>query len=189
MQADVSVPEDVARLFARAGAGFGTVDVLVNNAGGVSFGPVEAITVEEFRREVDTNVLAAVLTTRAFVAQPELTAGSIVNVSTAGTSSLPPYAGLYVATKAALEAFTVIAAKEFGPRGIRVNAIAPSASDTDGTRAAGFVGSEVALATAASIPLGRLGEPGDYGPVVTFLASEDARWITGDVLLVSGGQR
>lgn len=189
VQADVSDPADVTRLFARAQQEFGTVDVLVNNAAVVAFGPVEGITVEEFHREVGTNLLATVLTTQAFAGQPGLTGGSIVNVSTAGTSSLPAHAGLYVATKAAVEAFTVITAKEFGPRGIRVNAIAPSASDTDGTRAAGFVGSEAAAATVASIPLGRLGEPGDYGPVVTFLASEDARWITGDVLLVSGGQR
>jgi 3-oxoacyl-[acyl-carrier protein] reductase len=189
VQADVSTPEGVTRLFTTVAQELGRVDVLVNNAGAYSFAPVEAITLEDFHRQVDTNLLATILTTQAFVAQRGLAGGSIVNLSTSGTTSLPTYSGLYVATKAAVDAFTVISAKELGSRGIRVNAIAPSASDTEGTRAMGFIGSEVAEQTAASIPLGRLGEPGDYGPVVAFLASDDARWITGDVILVSGGQR
>lgn len=74
-------------------------------------------------------------------------------------------------------------------RGIRVNAIAPGPSDTDGTRSSGFVGSDMEAASVAATPLGRTGRPDDYGPVVAFLTSEDARWVTGDVLLVSGGQR
>lgn len=127
---------------------------------------------------------------QAFAAQDDLGASaSIVNVSTAGTSSRPPFTSVYVGTKSALNAITGIVAKELAPRRIRVNAVAPSASDTDRTRAMGFVGSPAADAAVAEIPLGRLGTPEDYGPVVTFLASAAARWITGEVLFASGGQR
>jgi 3-oxoacyl-[acyl-carrier protein] reductase len=127
---------------------------------------------------------------QAFAAQEDLgPSASIVNVSTAGTSSHPTYSAVYVGTKSALNSITRIVAKELAPRGIRVNAVAPSASDTDGTRAAGFIGSPAAQAAIADIPLGRLGTPEDYGPVVTFLASDAARWITGEVLFASGGQR
>ncbi|AXX30307.1 SDR family oxidoreductase [Actinosynnema pretiosum subsp. pretiosum] len=189
VRADVADPEQVAELFSAARAEFGIVDVLVNNAGVVVFGPIESVGVADFRRQVDTNFLGPVLTTQAFAAQPDLAGGVIVNVSTAGTIGLPPHASVYVASKSALEAFTVVSAKELGPRGIRVLGIAPGASDTDGTRALGFVGSEQAVATAAQNPLGRIGVPDDYAPVVAFLVSDEARWITGDVLLVSGGQR
>jgi 3-oxoacyl-[acyl-carrier protein] reductase len=127
---------------------------------------------------------------QAFAAQEDLgPSASIVNVSTAGTSTHPAYSTVYVATKSALNSATRIVAKELAPRGIRVNAVAPSASDTDGTRAMGFVGSPAAEAAIAEIPLGRLGTPEDYGPVVTFLASDAARWITGEVVFASGGQQ
>ena len=126
---------------------------------------------------------------QALAGQDDITAASIINVSTAGTFSFPAYTGLYVATKSAVNAFTLVAAKELGPRGIRVNAIAPGPSDTEGTRAMGYAGSAQEAAAITTTPLGRTGRPDDYGPVVTFLASDDARWITGEVLLVSGGQR
>lgn len=188
-QADVAKNEDVTRLFASAREAFGPVDLLVNNAGVVTFGPLGAITGQDFRRQIDTNLLGPILTTQALAAQDDLGAASIINVSTAGTLTLPAYGALYVATKSALEAFTIVAAKELGSRGIRVNAIAPGPSDTEGTRAGGYTGSQQEAASVAGTPLGRTGVPDDYGPVVTFLASDDARWITGDVLLVSGGLR
>ncbi|MET0424764.1 MAG: SDR family oxidoreductase [Actinoplanes sp.] len=189
VQADVANEDDVSRLFATARATYGPVDVLVNNAAVVAFGPLSAITADEFRRQIDTNLYGTILTTQALAAQDDLGAASIINVSTAGTLSHPAYAGLYVATKAAVNAFTLVAAKELGPRGIRVNAIAPGPSDTEGTRALGYPGSDQEAAAVATTPLGRTGVPNDYGPVVTFLASADANWITGDVILVSGGMR
>ena len=190
VQADVSRRADVEALFAAARDAFGPVDVLVNNAAVVVFGPLSGVTDDDVRLQVDTNFLGPVLTMQAFAAQPDLgPSASIVNVSTAGTSTHPAYSAVYVATKSALNSATRIVAKELAPRGIRVNAVAPSVSDTDGTRAMGFIGSPAAEAAVAEIPLGRLGTPEDYGPVVTFLASDDARWITGEVLFASGGQQ
>ena len=190
LQGDVSRRGDVEALFAAARQAYGPVDVLVNNAGVVSFGPLSAMTDEDFHRQTDTNLLGPLLMMQAFAAQEDLgPSASIVNISTAGTSTHPAYASVYVSTKSALNSATRIVAKELAPRGIRVNAVAPSASDTDGTRAMGFIGSPAAEAAIAEIPLGRLGVPEDYGPVVTFLASDAARWITGEVLFASGGQR
>lgn len=190
VQGDVGRREDVQALFATARKAFGPIDVLVNNAAIATFAPLSVVTDEDFHRQVDTNFLGPVLTMQAFAAQEDLgPSASIVNVSTAGTSSHPTYSAVYVGTKSALNSITRIVAKELAPRGIRVNAVAPSASDTDGTRAAGFIGSPAAEAAIADIPLGRLGTPEDYGPVVTFLASDAARWITGEVLFASGGQR
>ncbi|MGA5299709.1 SDR family NAD(P)-dependent oxidoreductase [Nucisporomicrobium flavum] len=189
VRADVSQAADVAELFRAARHAFGPVDILVNNAGVYSFAPLTAVSAGDFEQQVGTNVLGTLLTMQAFAGQDDLGPASIVNVSTAGTMSHPPYAGLYVATKSAVNALTVVAAKELAARGIRVNAIAAGVSDTDGTRAMGFIGSAQAQQAVAEIPLGRLGAPDDYGPVVTFLSSDAARWITGDIVLVSGGQR
>lgn len=190
VQADVARGDEVAALFAAANDAFGTVDVLVNNAAIAEFLPLGAFTEEHYRRASDTNFWGPMQTMQAFIAQPGLgPGGAIINVSTAGTTTLPPYAGLYVATKAALDAATVIAAKELGPRGIRVNTIAPSSSDTESTRASGFVGSPLAEQAIGQIPLGRLGQPDDYGQLAVFLASAAAGWITGAHVHVSGGQR
>ncbi|WP_042418515.1 SDR family NAD(P)-dependent oxidoreductase [Streptacidiphilus anmyonensis] len=189
VQADVARGGDVRRLFDRAREEYGPVDVLVNNAAVAVFMPLSDITEKEFQREMTTNVLGTILTTQALAAQDDIGAASVVNVSTAGTLTHPLYSSLYVASKSAVNAFTIAAAKELGPRGIRVNAIMPGPSDTEGTRAMGFVGSAQEAQAIADTPLGRTGTPDDYGPLVAFLASDDARWITGDVILASGGMR
>lgn len=186
---DVSVEADVLALFDAARDEFGPVDVLVNNAGVATFAPVAAITADDYRRQMDTNFWSVVLTTQALAAQDDVDGASIINVSTGGTLQFPAYGSMYVATKSAVESFTIIAAKELGPRGIRVNGIAPGPSATEGTTASGFVGSDLESASILATPLGRSGRPEDYGPVAVFLASDAARWVTGDVILVSGGQR
>ncbi|NSC19741.1 SDR family oxidoreductase [Streptomyces albus subsp. chlorinus] len=189
VQADVADGEDVHRLFDRARAAYGPVDVLVNNAGVGTFVPLSDITEAQFHSETTTNLLGTILTTQALAAQDDIEAASIINVSTSGTVSHPPDASLYVASKSAVNAFTIVASKELGPRGIRVNAIMPGPSDTDGTRAMGYSGSEREAQAIAATPLGRTGTPDDYGPLVAFLASDDACWITGDLILASGGLR
>lgn len=189
VQADVAGSDDVRRLFDRAREAFGPVDVLVNNAAVATFVPLSAITAEQFQREVTTNFLGTILTTQALAAQEDIGTASIINISTAGTLTHPPYTSLYVATKSAVNAFTIVTAKELGPRGIRVNAIMPGPSDTEGTRAMRYAGSDLEAQSIAATPLGRTGTPDDYGPIVAFLASDDARWITGDVILASGGMR
>lgn len=189
VRADVAAGDDVRRLFEKAREEYGPVDVLVNNAAVATFTPLSGITEDQFQREMTTNLLGTILTTQALAAQDDIGTASVINVSTAGTATLPPYTSLYVASKSAVNAFTVVAAKELGPRGIRVNAIMPGPSDTEGTRAMGYAGSDQEAQAIAATPLGRTGTPDDYGPLVAFLASDDARWITGDVILASGGLR
>jgi 3-oxoacyl-[acyl-carrier protein] reductase len=189
VRADVGRRADVTALFEAARAAFGTVDLLVNNAGISVFAPIEAITDEDYRRHVDTNLWGTLLTTQALIGQPGLGPASIINVSTAGTTFHPAYSALYIATKAAVNAATLVAAKELGPRGIRVNAVLPGYSDTEGTRAMGFVGSPAADQAVAGVPLGRLGVPDDYGSLAVFLASDAARFITGAIIHASGGVR
>jgi 3-oxoacyl-[acyl-carrier protein] reductase len=189
VQADVSRTGDVTRLFETARSSFGTVSILVNNAGVYTFAPLAGITEADFHRLYATNVLGPFLTMQAFAAQADADGGAIVNIATVGISSAPPMTALYTSTKAALASATRIAAKELAPRRIRVNAIAPASSDTDGTRALGVIGTPAEAQFVASILLGRLGQPEDVGPVAAFLASDAARFITGEVIFASGGDR
>jgi 3-oxoacyl-[acyl-carrier protein] reductase len=88
-----------------------------------------------------------------------------------------------------VDAITVSLSKELGSRKIRVNSLSPGMIETEGFHAAGFGGSDMQTAVEAQTPLGRIGQPGDIGPVAVFLASDDSRWITGQALLVSGGYK
>ena len=113
----------------------------------------------------------------------------MINISSAITSMLPANSSVYSATKGAVDAITGVLAKELGPRGIRVNAILPGIVVTEGTQAAGFTGGELEAGIVAQTPLGRSGRPDDIGDVAAFLASEDARWLTGERITASGGFR
>ena len=186
---DVASPGDVERLFEQANAALGPVDTLVNNAAIFSFQPFEDVTPSEFDRHYRTNVLSVFLTCQGFVKQLPGTGGSIVNISTSGVSNNAAGSALYTSTKAAITTLTRALANELGPRNVRVNAVAPGATDTDGTRALGLITDEMVARVVAATPLGRLGHPDDIGPVVAFLASQDAAWITGDVIFASGGSR
>ncbi|MDX2604268.1 glucose 1-dehydrogenase [Streptomyces caniscabiei] len=188
VQADVAQPDDVANLFASTREAFGPVDILVNNAGVFRFGPLGSISVAEFHRHFDTNVLGALLTSQEFANQREADGGSIINITSVGVSFAQPNASLYTVSKTALVGVTRTLSVELAPRKIRVNAIAAGLADTEGVRATGLIGSDAGRALVAQIPLGRIGVPEDIGPAAAFLASEDARWITGDTLFVTGGQ-
>ena len=186
-QADVSSEADLDRLFAETKAAYGRLDVLVNNAGVYGFAPLEAITSGEFHRMFDLNVLGLLLASQKAAAAFDEAGGSIVNIGS-GIVKLNPAAGtVYTATKAAVDAISISLAKELGPRGIRVNSLSPGMVDTEGARTLGVIGSEMERASVAQTPLGRVGEPDDIASVATFLASQDARWITGQVIQVSGG--
>jgi 3-oxoacyl-[acyl-carrier protein] reductase len=188
-QADVSKAAEVKRMFEQAVQVLGPVDILVNNGGVYSFGPLEAFTAEEFHRQYDTNVLGPFLTMQEFLRRSGSAGGSIINILTAGISLDSPYSSLYTSTKSALASATRILAKELAVKKIRVNAIAPGATITEGYHALGVAGSEMEAQMIASTPLGRLGLPEDIAPIAVFLASEDAAWVTGDVVFASGGQR
>ena len=142
IQASVSNPEEVKRLFSETKAAFGRLDILVNNAGVFKFEPFESISVAEFDRVFSTNVLGPILTIQEAIKQFGFEEGRVINISSlAGSHSLPN--GIpYSATKAAVENLTQGLSAELGSRRIRVNAIAPGYTRSEGTAAAGLLGEE-----------------------------------------------
>jgi 3-oxoacyl-[acyl-carrier protein] reductase len=117
------------------------------------------------------------------------TGGSIINISSITSENPVHNSALYSASKGALDTLTAALAKELGPRRIRVNAVAPGSTVTQGTRRIGLAGSEREKAMAAATPLGRLGQPEDIAPLVAFLASDESAWMTGERITASGGLR
>src|SRR6185437_15903183 len=131
--------------------------------------PIEAVTEEQYRKMFDINVLGVLLTTQAAVKHLG-EGGSVINISSAVTSLLPPQSTVYTGTKGAVDAITGVLAAELGPRKIRVNAINPGIVETEGTHAAGFIGSEFESNAVVQTPLGRTGQPDDIATVAVFLA-------------------
>lgn len=189
VQGDVSKEADVRRMFAESSKAFGRVDILVNNAGVYEFTPIEEFTVDQYRRMFDINVLGLLLATREAVKQFGPDGGNIINIGSVAATGAPASFSVYSSTKGALDTITMSLAKELGPRKIRVNSVNPGMVVTEGTRAQGITESEWAKQIAAQTPLRRIGQPDDIGPVVAFIASDDARWVTGQLIQVSGGDR
>lgn len=187
VQGDVAKAADVQRIFAETKKAFGKLDVLVNNAGVYQFAPLEAVTEEQFRRQFDTNVLGLILATQEATKYFGAEGGSVINIGSVVSRLTPPASVVYTATKGAVDAVTGVLAKELGPKGIRVNSINPGLVQTEGTDSAGISSGEFEAQTVAQTPLGRIGQPTDIAPAAVFLASEDARWVTGETLAVSGG--
>jgi 3-oxoacyl-[acyl-carrier protein] reductase len=189
VRGDVSKPADVKRLFAEAKRAFGSVDVLVNNAGVYRFGPLEAMSEDDYRTQFDTNVLGTLLASQEAARHFGAAGGSIVNIGSIASTARMPGASVYSATKGAVDAITRALAIELAGRNIRVNTIAPGATATEGLATMGVTeGSDMQKAMLAAIPAGRFGRPDDIGGLAVFLASDDARWITGDRITASGGQ-
>ncbi|MHC2018256.1 glucose 1-dehydrogenase [Methylobacterium sp. CM6247] len=188
VKADVSKAEEAQGLIEAAVNQFGRLDVLVNNSGIYEFATIEDVTEEHYRRLFDVNVLGVLLTTQAAVKHLGEN-GSIVNISSAITHVHTPAAGVYAGTKGALNAISGVLANELAPRNIRVNVVSPGFVVTEGTHTAGVVGSDMEAGFIAQTPLGRAGQPDDIAGVVAFLASDDARWLTGEVITASGGIR
>ncbi|EJL27609.1 dehydrogenase of unknown specificity, short-chain alcohol dehydrogenase [Caulobacter sp. AP07] len=189
VQGDVSKGADVTRLFAETKAAFGPVDVLVNNAGVYQFAPLDGVTEDEFHRQFNTNVLGLLLATQEAARHFNPEGGSIINISSGAVSMNLPETATYTATKASVDAITRVLSKELGPRKIRVNAISPGAVETEGVHAMGIIGSDFEKHLTSQTPLGRMGQPDDIAPVAVFLASADSGWLTGEVILASGGLR
>ena len=187
IQGDVSKSADVERLFAETKRAFGSLDILVNNAGVYGFSPLASITEDDFHRHFNTNVLGVLLATQRAVAEFGSAGGSVINIGSVVSRLAPPEAAVYTATKGAVDAITHVLAKELGPRKVRVNSINPGGVDTEGTQAAGIIGGDYETQMVQQTPLGRIGQPADIAPVAVFLASDDARWVTGETLVVSGG--
>ena len=188
VQGDVSNEAQAKGVVDTALKEFGRLDILVNNSGVYEFSPIETTSEELYRKIFDVNVLGTLLTTKAAV--PHLPEGaSVINISSAVTSVLMPDSAVYTGSKGAVDAITGVLANELGPRKIRVNAINPGVVETEGTQAAGVIGSELESGFIAQTPLGRTGRPDDIGNIAVFLASNDSGWLTGEKLTASGGLR
>ncbi|KQN25312.1 oxidoreductase [Sphingomonas sp. Leaf33] len=185
---DVSIAADAQGLIDAAVSQFGGLDILVNNSGIWTAAPVEQVTEDEYRRVFDVNVLGVVLTSRAAIGHLRA-GGSVINISSSITTLRSPGTSLYTASKAAVNAISDVLAKELAPRNIRVNVVSPGFVVTEGTTAAGIAGSEMETGIVAQTPLGRAGAPDDIACVVAFLASDDARFVTGENIVASGGLR
>ncbi|WP_158799231.1 SDR family NAD(P)-dependent oxidoreductase [Pedobacter sp. L105] len=187
VQGSVAHLEDVKRLFELAKNTYGFIDIVVNNAGVFTFAPIEGISEEDFHNQFNTNVLGPILTTQQALNYFPETGGSIINISSGASLNPGPNSSLYSATKSALDALTKGLAKELGARKIRVNTVAPGATETEGAHSAGFFGGEMEKHVVSITPLGRIGQPDDVAKVVVFLASDAAGWVTGDRINASGG--
>jgi 3-oxoacyl-[acyl-carrier protein] reductase len=185
---DVSKAADAQGIIAAAIEHYGRLDILVNNSGIYEFVPVEAITEEHFHKHFNINVLGLLLTTQAAVKHLK-EGGTIINIGSGASRFTPPSSAVYTGTKGAVDAITGVLARELGPRQIRVNSVNPGVVHTEGTRSGNIIGSDFEKAAVAQTPLGRAGQPDDIADVVVFLASNEARWLTGEVILASGGMR
>ena len=185
--ADVSKAADVARLFKEVDSAFGRLDVLVNNAAVFRFGAFSEITEESFHLHYNINVLGSILTVQEAIKRFGADGGSIINLSSVVGSNPVAGALLYATTKGAIEALTRGLALELAPHKIRVNAIAPGHTETEGNIAAGTFEGGAGVALAQKTPLGRLGRVTDIAPLAVFLASDESSWITGEVIRAAGG--
>ncbi|WP_233849184.1 glucose 1-dehydrogenase [Paraburkholderia sp. HD33-4] len=185
---DVSKAADAKGVIDSAIETYGRLDVLVNNSGVYEFAALEEITEAHFHKHFDVNVLGLLLVTQE-AAKHLGEGGSIVNVSSVVTRITPATTAVYTATKGAVDAITGVLAKELGPRKIRVNSVNPGMVETEGTHTAGVIGSDFETWAVSTTPLGRIGQPDDIADIVAFLASDDARWLTGESLIASGGSR
>jgi 3-oxoacyl-[acyl-carrier protein] reductase len=182
VQADVSRLTDIERLFDQAQQAFGAPDVVVASAGTGHFAPHALVAEADYDRVFDLNAKGTFFVLQQ-AARRVRDGGRVIALSTAGTQMPLPAAGLYAASKAAVERFAFSLAKELGARQITVNVVAPGATDTDG-----LIMDEASIAQiVAQTPLGRLGAPADIADVVGFLAGPDARWMTGQLVNVNGG--
>ena len=185
VQADVSNAEEVQALIGRVEGELGDIDALVNNAGVTRDTLIARMTDDDWQTVIDTNLRGTFNTSRA-VSRKMLRrrAGSIVNLSSVvGVHGNPGQAN-YAASKAGIIGLTKALARELGSRGVRVNAIAPGYISTELTD---VLPEETRGLILQNTPLGRLGEPEDVASAVRFLCSDEAAFITGEVLLVDGG--
>jgi 3-oxoacyl-[acyl-carrier protein] reductase len=187
VQGDVSKQEEIDRLFSETTKAYGRLDILVNNAGVYEFAPLEAVTPEHFHKQFNLNVLGLLLTTKEAVKLIGSEGGSIINIGSSASTTLPPSTATYSATKAAVDAITAVLAKELGPRKIRVNSINPGMIETEGVHSAGLNEGDFRKWIEAQSPLGRIGQPNDISPTAVYLASSDSKYLTGEIIRVTGG--
>lgn len=183
LQADVSKAVDVKKLFDDAIAHYGRIDVLVNNAGIMITKLLKDTTDEDFTRHFDINVRGVFNTLRE-AATRLADNGTVINFSTSVNRIMLPGYSTYVATKAAVEQLTRVFAKEIGSRGINVNSVSPGPTNTE--LFTHGKSDELITRLASLSAFNRIGEPQDIARVVSFLASDDAKWISAQNIGVNG---
>lgn len=184
VQADVSTSSGIAALFDAGDEHFGGADVLVNNAGVMTLIPLTEMDDATFDRHIAVNLTGTFYGIRE-AGRRLRDGGRIINFSSSVIGAYGPRYGAYAASKGGVEAMTHVASKELGTRGITVNAVAPGPVET-----AMFMNGksdELVQTIVRGIPLGRLGQPDDIAPVVSFLASPEGGWVNGQVLRANGG--
>lgn len=186
VKADLSDPAQIPGLFAGVKSAFGRLDILVNNAGVMDRGPITEVTADQIDKMFHLNVRGLLLcTVEALKLLPDKT-GVIVNVSSNISRMAIPGSSVYSGTKGAIDVITQVLAAELGPRGIRVNALSPGATDTDMNA---NMTKQEEKQTLQMTALGRMGTAEDIADVAAFLVSDDAHWVTGEKLAASGGLR
>ncbi len=183
---DVSDEFYVKRLVEDTVAHFGSLDVLVNNAGFAIFGPFEQTTTEDWRKTIATDLDALFFGVREALPHLLQTQGSIVNLSSASGLGGDWGMSAYNAAKGAVTNFTRALALEYGSRGVRINAVAPSFTSTEATSDLEKI-EAVQAAFRDRLPIGRAATPDEVAGVIAFLASDDARFVNGVILPVDGG--
>ena len=159
----------------------------MNNAGVYDLQPLEGVTEEHFHKHFNLNVLGLLLATKEAVKLIGPEGGSIINIGSGASTITPPNSAVYTATKGAVDVITGVLAKELGPRKIRVNSLNPGMIETEGVHAAGFIESDFRKWVESQSPLGRIGQTDDISPTAVYLASSDSKYLTGEILRVTGG--
>jgi 3-oxoacyl-[acyl-carrier protein] reductase len=186
VQADMAEITAIDALIETTRTHFGRLDILVNNAGVAEFCPLEAVTEAHYAHLFDINVRGVLFASQR-AARLLGVGGRIIHITSGAAQAAPPNTSVYSATKAAVEALTKSHAAELGPRGITVNAVAPGLTQSDMLDA--VIPDALRAPMIQNTALRRLGTPQDIADVVAFLASEEARWITGQIIGVNGGLR
>lgn len=183
IKADVSKATEVKNLFIKSKETFGSITTLVNNAGVYKFESIEAVSEEEFHNHFNTNVLSVFLSIQEAMPHFENKGGSIINISSVASVKATAMTSLYTATKSAVDGITKTLSKELGSKNIRINSILPGPTETEGNP----INTDMKAYITANTPLGNVGKTTDISQLAVFLASEEASWITGQKISVSGG--
>src|SRR6266496_1742737 len=184
IEADIRDRAQVASMFEQVMAGFGQLDILVNNAGVQTFKPLLDVTEQEWDLVVDTNLKGCFLCTQQAAGHMKKNGGAIVNLGSGCNKLAFPRLVAYTASKGGIEMFTKESAVELGPYGIRVNCVAPGAIESERTRQED---PDYAGTWAKLTPLRRVGTFADIAPVVAFLCSDGARFVSGQTIGIDGG--
>jgi 3-oxoacyl-[acyl-carrier protein] reductase len=186
---DLTDANQVRSLVADTVKAFGPIDILVNNAGLYEFSPLETISAAHFHKQFDLNVLGLLLVSQEAVRHFAASGGAIVNISSGVSTIAPANTAVYTATKASVDAITSVLSKELAPRKIRVNAVNPGMIVTEGVIAAGLHEGDMRQWIETVTPLARIGKAEEIAAAAAFLASDQASYITGETLHVTGGLR